>query len=93
MPSGTGGSGGGGGEARAATAGGGDAVDVGASLTGAAPSLGLGGLAAGGGGGALQTAYAEHGPQKDGALEHMDGTLTQLASGTVAQYEKATHAA
>ena len=28
----------------------------------------------------------------DGTLAHMDGTLAQLASGAVAQYEKATHA-
>ena len=40
-----------------------------------------------------QAAYAEHDPQKDGALEHMEGTLTQLASGAVSQYEKAPHAA
>ena len=50
-------------------------------------------VGAGAGGDEKQAAYAEHDPQKDGALEHMDGTLTQLASGAVAQYEKATHAA
>ena len=38
-------------------------------------------------------AYAAHKLQLDGALEHMDGVLTQLASGAVEQYEKAMHGA